>query len=178
MTCDDRQVTGTKCGCAVSRTGKVELRELAVNDAPVSLTPEQRRAQGRQIKQGREGLGWTQPELAEAAGVSESTVSNWERGITSPMNKMTRLKRILNLDDVSDGDDAEEVLVAERSKGDDEEYLRSVDNQLLLAEVSRRFAHLPKNVVSGKPGRKYRIPPESTAQTSAGDAPNATESSG
>lgn len=39
---------------------------------------------GEQIRRGREALGMSQADLADAIWVSRNTVSNWETGATTP----------------------------------------------------------------------------------------------
>jgi transcriptional regulator with XRE-family HTH domain len=47
------------------------------------------------IREFREQHGWTQFELAVKAGVTPSTVSNWERGIFEP--KVSQLRKLAEL---------------------------------------------------------------------------------
>jgi transcriptional regulator with XRE-family HTH domain len=44
---------------------------------------------GDQIKKHRLGLRWLQRDAAKKIGTSSASVSNWERGITSPSRRMT-----------------------------------------------------------------------------------------
>jgi transcriptional regulator with XRE-family HTH domain len=55
---------------------------------------------GQQIREARERLGMTQAELGEAVGAARETVGNWELGVTSPRNKLGKLREVLgeNLD--------------------------------------------------------------------------------
>lgn len=51
------------------------------------------------LKQWRGLRGMTQEDLAEAVGVSPTTVSQWETGKTPPRKKnKARLRAVLNLD--------------------------------------------------------------------------------
>ena len=45
---------------------------------------------GAQIKKHRLKLHWLQTDVAAKLGISSTTVSNWERGITSPSRRMTK----------------------------------------------------------------------------------------
>ena len=52
-------------------------------------------ALGRRIREGRKALGWSQATLAEAVGVKQTAVSQWEQGSTRP--EPEKLSRIANL---------------------------------------------------------------------------------
>ena len=39
---------------------------------------------GSRLREGRRAAGMTQQQLAEAIGVSNTSVSNWEKGVSSP----------------------------------------------------------------------------------------------
>lgn len=104
------------------KIGRLELRELAVNTLSVTL--------GEEIRTARERLQMTQPELAARVGVSESTVSNWERDQSKPKNRMALVRQVLQMDD-EDGT-AELALTEER-------VLRRISDQKLWAEATRRF---------------------------------------
>jgi transcriptional regulator with XRE-family HTH domain len=45
---------------------------------------------GEQIKKHRLELHWLQTDVAAKIGISSASVSNWERGITSPSRRMTK----------------------------------------------------------------------------------------
>jgi transcriptional regulator with XRE-family HTH domain len=45
---------------------------------------------GEQIKKHRLELHWLQIDIAAKIGISSASVSNWERGITSPSRRMTK----------------------------------------------------------------------------------------
>jgi transcriptional regulator with XRE-family HTH domain len=45
---------------------------------------------GEKIKRHRLELHWLQIEVAKKIGISSTSVSNWERGITSPSRRMTK----------------------------------------------------------------------------------------
>jgi DNA-binding XRE family transcriptional regulator len=45
---------------------------------------------GEQIKKHRLELRWLQTDVAAKIGISSTSVSNWERGITSPSHRMTK----------------------------------------------------------------------------------------
>ena len=49
------------------------------------------------IRQARERIGLSQIELAQAVGVSQGAISQWEKGLTHPSFKVLRtLARVLN----------------------------------------------------------------------------------
>ena len=102
--------------------GRLELRELAVDTHFVTL--------GEEIRTARERLQMTQPELAALVGVSESTVSNWERDQSKPKNRMALVRQVLQMDD--DEQSVELALTEER-------VLRQISDQKLWAEATRRF---------------------------------------
>lgn len=60
---------------------------------------------GDRIRVGRERLGMTQAELGQAVGAARETVGNWELGLTSPRNKLGKLREILG-DDLDGNVDA------------------------------------------------------------------------
>ena len=45
---------------------------------------------GRQIKKHRLELHWLQTDVAAKIGISSTSVSNWERGVTSPSRRMAK----------------------------------------------------------------------------------------
>ena len=51
------------------------------------------------IRELREEQGWSQFEMAIKAGVTPSTISNWERGVTEP--KVSQLRKLAELFGVS-----------------------------------------------------------------------------
>ncbi len=67
----------------------LELREVAPHDWRVHS--------GQRIKQAREEALLGQRDVAEALGVSVSTVSNWERGKTVPRSRRAALEKLLDL---------------------------------------------------------------------------------
>jgi len=54
---------------------------------------------GEQIRQARERRGLTQEQLAQAIGVGQRTVGNWERGATVPLNRMGMLREFFGIDE-------------------------------------------------------------------------------
>lgn len=50
---------------------------------------------GDRIRAARERMGLTQAELGERVGAARETVGNWELGITSPRNKLGKLREVL-----------------------------------------------------------------------------------
>jgi transcriptional regulator with XRE-family HTH domain len=66
----------------------VELWEVAPNTLRVTL--------GEDIRDARERAQLTQPELGKLVGVSEGTISNWERGVVkAPKNRLARVWEVL-----------------------------------------------------------------------------------
>lgn len=60
-----------------------------------------RRSEGERIRTAREARGWTQKDLAEAAGVAPNTVGSIERGERSQAGKLTAVRNALNLDSIA-----------------------------------------------------------------------------
>jgi transcriptional regulator with XRE-family HTH domain len=56
---------------------------------PVSL--------GDRIRAAREAAGLSQEELAQRTGVSQRTLGNWERGVSSPRSRLGSLERVLGV---------------------------------------------------------------------------------
>ncbi|MGO9587613.1 MAG: helix-turn-helix domain-containing protein [Limisphaerales bacterium] len=52
--------------------------------------PVKPQALGEQIKKHRLELHWLQSDVAVKIGISSASVSNWERGVTSPSRRMTK----------------------------------------------------------------------------------------
>src|ERR1019366_5498419 len=52
--------------------------------------PLQPQTLGEQIRRHRLELHWFQTDVAAKIGISSASVSNWERGITSPSRRMTK----------------------------------------------------------------------------------------
>jgi transcriptional regulator with XRE-family HTH domain len=52
--------------------------------------PAQPKTLGEQIKKHRLELSWLQRDVAAKIGISSTSVSNWERGVTSPSRRMTK----------------------------------------------------------------------------------------
>jgi len=52
--------------------------------------PAQPTTLGDQIKKHRLELHWLQTDVASKIGISSASVSNWERGITTPSRRMTK----------------------------------------------------------------------------------------
>jgi transcriptional regulator with XRE-family HTH domain len=67
----------------------LELREVAIDDCRMHT--------GERIKRAREEAQLGQRDVAEALGVSVSTVSNWERGKTVPRSRQGALEKLLGL---------------------------------------------------------------------------------
>lgn len=107
----------------MSSLTRFELREVAVNTPAVTL--------GEDIRNARQRLQMTQPELAELVGVSESTVSNWERGRSNPKNRLARVREVLKMDTPASGEGPPYT--------SHETLLREVSDLDLWQEATRRF---------------------------------------
>lgn len=133
-----------------------ELREVAVNTRGVTL--------GEDIKTARERLRMNQLELAEAVGVSESTISNWERGRSSPKNRLGLVRAILKLDASAEA----RTEADDHDTTDEERVLRSASDSALLAEVARRFGRgLETPATRHGRGERGTLPPHLTAPQAA-----------
>ncbi|WP_347031766.1 helix-turn-helix domain-containing protein [Brevibacterium paucivorans] len=82
---------------------------------------------GERIREARQRAGLTQEELGAQVGVSMRTIGNWERGTTVPLNRLARLREVL------DG-------YWKDQSGSQESVLTQATDVELLAEIARRFA--------------------------------------
>lgn len=65
------------------------------DDEAVDISPAEL---GRRIRAARERQRWTQRKLADALNVSARSVTNWERGLTVPMNRVGAIEAVLGID--------------------------------------------------------------------------------
>lgn len=86
---------------------------------------------GAKIARRRHQLDLTQEQLAEALGVSPSTVANWERGASYPKRKLGKIEQLLGIS-LDDDSDTAATRPAEQSVA---EMLQ--DTQIKLMEVER-----------------------------------------
>lgn len=108
----------------MDQMGGVKLREVATRLPNVTL--------GEDIKRARERLQLTQPQLAKMVGVSDTTISNWERDASTPKSRMARLRQVLKMDEVeADSSDYDEMHYGPR--------LRRASDYQLLDEFMRRL---------------------------------------
>lgn len=108
----------------MDQQGAVKLREVATRLPHVTL--------GEDIKRARERLQMTQPELAKLVGVSDTTISNWERNVATPKSRMARLRQVLKMD----------VVEPDTTTDDELRYgprLRRASDYQLLDEYMRRL---------------------------------------
>lgn len=100
----------------------LELRQVSVQTSDVDLAKE--------LTEARDALGWTQEELADRLGISEETVSNWERGITKKPRSLKRIRQVLGIDSPPSEQPPTHSL-------DDEELWRQLRDT--VGEIERRF---------------------------------------
>lgn len=130
---------------------------VALDSGSVAIT-------GHQIRQERRRRGFTQQQLADAAGVSLRTIGRVERGeIDDP--------RSLDLIALELG------LLHDTVATDEERVLRSVADSALLAEVARRFGRgLETPATQRGRGERGTLPPHLTvpqpAQRTTSDGVN------
>jgi DNA-binding XRE family transcriptional regulator len=74
------------CPVQTSRPRRPYSRHWKLNQR----IPAQPQTPGEQIKKHRLELHWLQSDVAAKIGISSASVSNWERGITSPSRRMTK----------------------------------------------------------------------------------------
>lgn len=91
---------------------------------------------GRRIRLARERKGWTQAELARRVKVGPRTVGGWERGETTPLNRMGALEEVLGPGVVSP---AEPQVTKGRGRAEVQVMLAHFDDlsQLELLRLSR-----------------------------------------
>jgi transcriptional regulator with XRE-family HTH domain len=85
---------------------------------------------GLRIKRARERKRWTQVQLADAIGVTQKTIDNWEHDRSYPKSAIGALEDVLGVS--LDGDGAEMRIVSPRARRvlrqelDDEDYRRVI----------------------------------------------------
>lgn len=150
----------------------VELRELALHSGRVSL--------GDDIRQARERAQLTQPELGRLVGVSEGTISNWERGVVkAPKNRLARVWEVLQdyrqpradrtatpTADEFDPDDVISRLTPEQRAA----LAAALPDHVMADDIARRLRRNETQLPASVPSRTWpesAIPPDPTA---TGDA--------
>ena len=127
------------------------LRELTRDDARV--------ASGEEFKRARERLGLTQPELAERVGVTPDTISNWERGLRQPKNKLGKLRAVLHLDDPEPTHPAEPPARDEPTElTDRSDFELAALLHVITAEITSRLARSEHEHHPKLPGENLRLP--------------------
>jgi len=75
----------------------------------------------RRIREVREGRGWTQEELSEAAGLSVNTIKGYERGLIPSQESYLKLARAMpELDDLPKTERPRTVVPGKRESSSDE----------------------------------------------------------
>ena len=74
------------CPIQISRPRQPYPRHWKLNQR----IPSQPQTLGEQIKKYRLELHWLQTDVAAKIGISSTSVSNWERGVSSPSRRMTK----------------------------------------------------------------------------------------
>lgn len=118
----------------------VELWEVATNTHRVTL--------GDQIREARERAQLTQPELAELVGVSEGTISNWERGkVQAPKNRLARVWEVLHA--------YREPRLGRAATGDEFDP-DAIVGHLTAEQMAVLAARLPDHIVADEIARRLR----------------------
>lgn len=135
-------VTGTPHAHDIPDPARLQVREVTVNTARVSL--------GDDLRQARERLGLTQTALAEKVGVSPESISNWERGRHVPKNRLARLRSILKIDEPRHDYGPSEIDTANIDP-------RNLETATLLALIDALLAELKRRIFQHPPeGRQAR----------------------
>lgn len=132
-----------------SLAGPTRLLHTYLEEAAAKLS-RRREIVGDRIREARERKGWLQKELAGRVHVEPQTVSNWERGVTTPdLDKLEILARELECQ-VSD------FLVEPAEVSAREDELSALRGE--LAEVRGMVAELLQGMgrLEGRPARKAR----------------------
>lgn len=74
----------------MGRNTLLELREVGSDTPDMTL--------GDELREARERLGLSQPEVARRVGVTQDTVSNWERDKHQPKSRLAKVRQVLHLD--------------------------------------------------------------------------------
>jgi DNA-binding transcriptional regulator YiaG len=166
-TCHYRSVTGTLSTAAMSEKPPVELRQVAADTRRVTL--------GDDIRQARERAQLTQPELAERVGVSEGTISNWERGVVkTPKNRLARVWEVLrdyreprptrDTPSAGDGFDPNEV-VSKLTSEQLAALAATLPDHVVADDIARRLRRnsMPRPSVPSRTWAEADIPPNPAA---------------
>lgn len=97
-----------------------------VSDFGTVDTIQNARELGARIASAREAAGMSQDEFANAVGVSNGTVRNWEKGRASPRDSIGRIEQVLS--------------IQLRDYGSREPRLGDASHAQILAELGRRDA--------------------------------------
>jgi ribosome-binding protein aMBF1 (putative translation factor) len=81
-----------------SRTTKAEREERERREASRAAEKEALEGVGKRIAQARREAGVTQRQVSDHLGITETMVSNIERGVYSPYKYLTRLEGLLGKD--------------------------------------------------------------------------------
>lgn len=80
----------------MARITKAEKEALERREAARSLEAETLRSIGKRISQARREGGLTQRQVGDHLNITETSVSNIERGVFSPYKYLTSLEKLLN----------------------------------------------------------------------------------
>jgi transcriptional regulator with XRE-family HTH domain len=117
----------------------LDFRELSFTMEGMATEP----AIGTKIKRARERKRWTQKQLAEAVGVSQKTIDNWEHGHTKPRSAIGALEEVL---DVSLDDEAVAKVPALSA-----ETMESIRSEL-GAELGAGVIAFARDIANGQTG--------------------------
>lgn len=97
-----------------------------------------------EIRNARQRAGLTQGELGALVGVSLRTIGNWERGTTVPLNRLAKLREVLDGHWSGDENDGRSVALGSASDAE------------LLAEIARRFSRTSETKAGTTDGTPMR----------------------
>lgn len=103
---------------------------------------------GTRIARRRHVLGWTQQQLADAVGVSKSTVANWERGKHFPQRYIGKVESVLGIELTAMPD---EPVISPELRGMINE-LTAAEREWVKAELAKAERRLRRREDDQEPG--------------------------